>query len=79
MRALKIARRVTELAQNRLADSSYAELRLVTCRFHEGVLTLRGRVPSFYLKQVAQTLVRDIPEATRIDNRIEVIVAANDN
>ena len=32
----------------------------MSCEFGEGVLVLRGQVSTFYLKQVAQTLVREV-------------------
>ncbi|MGO9115872.1 MAG: BON domain-containing protein [Thermoguttaceae bacterium] len=44
----------------------------VACEFHEGVLALRGRVPSFYLKQMAQTLIRGLDGVGEINNRLEV-------
>ena len=59
-------------AESRLRQSSYREVRCVTCEFHEGVLTLRGRVPTFYLKQVAQSLVLRMEGAEEINNRVEV-------
>jgi osmotically-inducible protein OsmY len=55
----------------RLRRSSYREVRGVTCEFHEGVLTLRGHLPSFYLKQVAQSLVDGIEGVEEINNRLE--------
>ena len=60
------------LAESRLRASSYAELRTVRCDFHEGVLTLRGRVPSFYSTQLAQTLAAHVPGVDEVVNRIEV-------
>ena len=39
-------------AQSRLRKSGYHQLHLISCEFHEGVLTLRGHVSSFHLKQV---------------------------
>ena len=59
-------------AQSQLRKSGYHELHLVSCDFHEGVLTLRGRVSSFYLKQVAQELIRRLDGAEEINNRVEV-------
>ena len=59
-------------AQSRLRKSGYHELHLVSCDFHEGVLTLRGRVSSFYLKQVAQELIRRLDGAEEVNNRLEV-------
>ena len=58
-------------AEARLRRSSYREVRGVTCEFHEGVLTLRGHLPSFYLKQVAQSLVYGIDGVEEINNRLE--------
>jgi osmotically-inducible protein OsmY len=60
------------LTESRLRASSYPELRFVRCDFHEGVLTLRGRVPSFYTTQLAQTLAADVPGVEEVVNRIEV-------
>ena len=62
-------------AQSRLRKSSYHQLHLVSCEFHDGVLTLRGPVSSFHLKQVAQTLIRDLDGVGEINNRLEVVVA----
>ena len=56
-------------AQSQLRKSGYHELRFVLCEFHEGVLTLRGRVPSFYLKQVAQELIRRLDGAEEVNNQ----------
>ncbi|MFZ1936527.1 MAG: BON domain-containing protein [Thermoguttaceae bacterium] len=59
-------------AQSRLRESGYHELHFVSCDFHEGVLTLRGRVSSFHLKQVAQEMIRRLDSAEEINNRLEV-------
>ena len=61
-------------AQSRLRESGYHELHFVSCDFHEGVLTLRGRVSSFYLKQVAQEMIRRLDSAEEINNRLEVVI-----
>lgn len=63
---------VESQAQELLAQSNYLALRRLRCEFHDGSLVLNGRVPTFYLKQVAQTVVRQLPEVRRIDNRIDV-------
>ena len=59
-------------AQQRLGQSPYPTLRCVSCCFDDGVLTMRGRVASFYLKQVAQTAVSKLHDVERIENCIEV-------
>jgi len=66
-------------AQSRLRTSGYHQLRLISCEFHEGVLTLRGHVSSFHLKQVAQTLIRTMAGVGEINNRLEVAIAGNEN
>lgn len=66
-----------ELARRRLAEAcSYAFcFSQVTFRYAQGVLILQGRLSSFYLKQVLQTLLRDLEGVKRIDNQVEVVSA----
>ncbi len=65
-------------AEAELGASGYDALRRVACEFRDGILTLRGRVATFYLKQVAQCTLRDFvlthAAIDRIDNQIEVYV-----
>ena len=63
---------VSELAESRLRGNSYLALRNVSCSYHDGVLTLTGCLPSYYLKQVAQSAVDSLENVTRVDNRMEV-------
>lgn len=63
---------VASIAQRKLYASPYASLRRVTCHFHEGVLTLRGRVPTYHMKQVTQTIVALIEGVEQVVNRVEV-------
>jgi hypothetical protein len=42
-------------------------------QYREDVLIVRGRVPTFYLKQVLQTVLRDVEGVTCVDNRVDVI------
>jgi len=51
-----VAARVAES----LKASGYAALQGVTAEHHEGVVFLRGRVPSFYMKQIAQEVARKV-------------------
>ena len=62
---------VGELLQ-RLQASSYCFLKAVSGEFADGTMTLRGRVPSYYLKQIAQTLAGNIAGVDRIVNLIDV-------
>ncbi|NUQ63337.1 MAG: BON domain-containing protein [Pirellulales bacterium] len=56
-----------------MQNASYAALRNVTCEYTHGVLTLHGKVPSYYQKQLAQETVRRIDGIRQIINEIEVL------
>ncbi len=58
-----------------LRDHNVRLSRCVTCEYHEGVLILRGILPSYYLKQIAQTVASKVPAIEQVDNRIEVFAA----
>jgi hypothetical protein len=60
------------LACRRLTTSRYVTLRRVSCRQEADFLVLRGEVPSFYLKQLAQEVVRNVVPGGRIRNLLEV-------
>jgi hypothetical protein len=68
-------RLIVEEAEERMRQSSYLELRRIVCHVHEGVLTLIGRVSSYYLRQVAQASVLGLDGIEAIDNRLEVVPA----
>ena len=56
-----------------LKASSYEPVRRVSCEVRQHVLTLRGRVPTFFIKQMAQTIVRRALDAdVTICNQLEV-------
>jgi osmotically-inducible protein OsmY len=62
-----------ELAERRLRGNPYLALKNVSCDSLDGMLILRGCVPSYYLKQIAQQAVASLEGVERIDNQIEVI------
>jgi hypothetical protein len=70
----EVATRVVTQAQGRLADSMHfrGHHRAVNLEYDDGVLCLRGCVPSFYLKQVLQTLLADLDGVETIDNQVDV-------
>ncbi|MCH7689004.1 MAG: BON domain-containing protein [Planctomycetes bacterium] len=45
----------------------------VSCQHHQGVLILTGHLTTYYLKQMAQTVVAGLEEVEEIVNRIEVL------
>ena len=61
-------------ARQRLHARGYEELRSITCEYHEGMIILRGRLSSFYLKQLAQEAIRTQPGVTIIVNSTDVAV-----
>jgi hypothetical protein len=60
-------------ANANLGGSPYYAVRRVLCELRDGNLVLNGRVPSYFLKQVAQTVVRHGMAGTiEIVNRVQV-------
>jgi len=60
-------------ARRRLHASRYVALRKVKCECRNNVITLSGRLPSFYLKQLAQTEVLAVPFVAALVNDIDVL------
>ncbi len=69
-------RRIEEAAEGHLRRSSYFALRDIDCTCHEGVVTLRGCLPTYYLKQLAQHVVADIEGVCGVLNQIEVLASS---
>ena len=69
---------VLECVKVRLSRSCHftRHWREIECAYRDGILILRGIVPSFYLKQVLQSILKDVPGIRRIDNRVDVISSA---
>jgi osmotically-inducible protein OsmY len=64
---------VEEAAEGRLRGSPYLALAPVSCEHREGVLTLRGCLPTYYLKQMAQAAVEQLQGVERVQNEIAVV------
>lgn len=52
--------------------SRHAALLNIHCTVRDGVLVIHGRVPTFYAKQMAQSLARKVEGVQHIENRVEV-------
>jgi osmotically-inducible protein OsmY len=63
---------IAEVAMERLQDSPFTVLRRISCECKNGVLFLRGRLFSFYEKQVAQETMVGIDGVTQVVNEVEV-------
>ncbi len=65
-------RKVERAVRVILSNSGYQALKAITCRYDEGSLTLRGEVPSYYHKQIAQEMIRKVNSVETIINQIKV-------
>jgi osmotically-inducible protein OsmY len=63
---------IAVIAENRLRRSAYMSVGQLRCDYEDGVLRLCGRLPSYYLKQIAQNTVADIEGVDEIVNDVEV-------
>jgi osmotically-inducible protein OsmY len=60
------------LAQSQLGRRPYRALHQISCEFRAGVLVLRGRLPTYYLKQLASATVLTVDGIEQLDDQIEV-------
>lgn len=63
---------LSERVRRRLTQSPYHAVRRVNVEERHGVLTLSGRLPNFYQKQMAQTAAAKVEGVIGIVNRIDV-------
>ncbi len=64
--------RILAAAQAALAACGYRAVAALKCQVTAGEVRLVGTVTSYYLKQLAQQAVLQIPLVQRVDNRIQV-------
>jgi osmotically-inducible protein OsmY len=64
--------RLAECVERALRATGYMPLRGIEVTAHARLVILAGRVPSYYLKQVAQTTVLAVPGVQQIRNDLEV-------
>ena len=63
---------ITQEVAKQLRGSPHFGLRRLTCQHRAGALILRGYVPSFYQKQMAQEVARAVSGVTTIINQLDV-------
>ena len=63
---------IRRMAEERLRDSGYLALREVACIAHDDEVHLHGRLPSYFLKQLAQEIAAGVAGVRRVINRIDV-------
>ena len=64
---------IAKAARVCLQKSPYSAIRNLSCEYDQGVLVLRGRLSSFYEKQLAQAVIGQIPGIVELVNDIEVV------
>lgn len=70
-----VEQEVYQRVRGRLEKCPYVGIfRKVSCHFGQGRLTLRGCVPSFYLKQMLQELLRGIEHVDEVSNEVVVLL-----
>ena len=57
----------------KLRKSSYAPLRRVSGELRDGRIVLHGKLPNFYLKQLAQETVLPMLGGRRLHNKVTVV------
>ena len=61
-------------AERVLRCGPYPALKKLSCDYQGGVLVLRGCLPTYYLKQIAQEVVaHQFDKGERLENRIQVV------
>ena len=66
--------RIHETVRRRIVGCSYKFIfSNITWHCHDGHVTLRGRVPNFYLKQMLQEMLRGIERVKLITNSVDVV------
>jgi osmotically-inducible protein OsmY len=71
-----LTRNVAEQAESRLRAHGSLALKNIACDYRDGVLTLSGCLPTYYLKQVAQAVVGQLDGVQHLVNDIEVMPAS---
>jgi hypothetical protein len=70
----RVSTEMREAVRERLTDCPYAYyFNKVSWRCTGGTLTLAGEVTTFHLKQILQTILRDLEQVERIENDVDVV------
>jgi osmotically-inducible protein OsmY len=64
---------VAALAKHRIQHQPHLSVQRIWCEYYGRKLYLRGQVPSYYLKQLAQTAVSGMDGVAQVVNEIEVL------
>jgi hypothetical protein len=68
----KFALSPAESARQIFRESPYLAIRELQCSCRDGVLFIAGRVPNYYLKQLAQIALAHLEGVKQVRNLVEV-------
>jgi hypothetical protein len=64
---------IADAAKHRILHQPHLRMQRLWCEYEQGRLVLRGQVPSYYFKQLAQEAVAGLKDVHQVVNEIEVI------
>ena len=64
---------IATLARDLIRREPHLSVQRIWCEYSGRRLYLRGQVPTYYLKQLAQTAVADLDGVSQVVNEIEVL------
>lgn len=67
------SKKTADAAKQRILHQPHLKMQRIWCECDEGCLFLRGQVPSFYFKQLAQEAVVGMKGVRQVVNEIEVV------
>ena len=62
-----------DAARQRIRSQPHLAFHRIWCEYADGRLFLRGQVPSFYHKQLAQEAIAELESVDQVVNEIEVV------
>jgi hypothetical protein len=68
--------RLAERVERAVRATGYPPLRAIEVAAYEWLIILRGQVPSFYMKQMAQAAAVAVPRVRELRNDLNVVAAA---
>jgi osmotically-inducible protein OsmY len=64
--------RICEEATRKLRSTGYAPVSNLACDVQNGVVTIKGSVPTFHLRQVAHSAIQRIDGVREVQDLVEV-------
>lgn len=72
-RSSRLDERLSRFVREAIRNAGYLPLRNVSVVAHEGHVVLHGRLPTWYMKQLAQCAAMSVPGVESLSNEIVVL------